>query len=117
MISNLNFERTQKHLKYLTVLSLGLVLCLSAMPAHARQNQPGESQSAVAPQDTQPQGQPQTQPDPAMQPQQNAQPQGQPDQQAQGQGNQPAVPDTLTLPAGTVIRVRVDEWISSDRSS
>ncbi len=52
-----------------------------------------------------------------MQPQQSAQPQVQPDQQAQGQGNQPVPPETLTLPEGTVIRVRVDEWISSDRSS
>ena len=28
-----------------------------------------------------------------------------------------ALPQTLTLPAGTVIRVRTDEWISSDRNA
>ena len=25
-------------------------------------------------------------------------------------------PQSLTLPAGTIVRVRVDEWISSDRN-
>ena len=48
-----------------------------------------------------------------------AQPQQQPEAQqppAQGQPNQAALPQTLTLAAGTVIRVRIDDWISSDRN-
>jgi hypothetical protein len=119
MIPYFTAESKQRHLKSLMALSLALVFCVGAMPAHAQQNQPDQPQSTVAPQDSQAQGQPQeAQPDPAMQqPQQAAPPQGQPDQQAQGQPNQPVLPETLTLPAGSVIRVRVDEWISSDRSS
>jgi len=118
-IPNITAKRKQQHLKSLMTLSLGLVLCVGAMPAHAQQNQPDQPQSTVAPQDSQPQGRPQeAQPDPAMQQQpQAAPPQGQPDQQAQGQPSQPVLPETLTLPAGSVIRVRVDEWISSDRNS
>jgi hypothetical protein len=42
--------------------------------------------------------------------------QEQQDQQPQGQPNQPVPPQTLTLPAGTVIRVRADDWISTDRN-
>ena len=121
MIPNWMTECTQGHLKPLMILSLGLAICVGPLPAHAQQNQPTEAPSTAAPQDSQTQGQaqgqPQAQPEPAMQPQQSAQPQVQPDQQAQGQGNQPVPPETLTLPEGTVIRVRVDEWISSDRSS
>jgi hypothetical protein len=82
------------------------MLCAGALPA-AQQNQPdqsGEVQGSVAPRDSQAQGQPDS---PAQQ---------QPDAQAQGQPNQAVLPQSLTLPAGTVVRVRVDDWISSDRN-
>jgi hypothetical protein len=101
MIPNLKAYRNQGHLISLMTLGLGLVLCAGTLPAHAQQNQPVEVQDNVAPADSQMQGQPQ----------------GQPDPQAQEQPNQPVLPQTLTLPAGTILRVRVDEWISSDRNS
>jgi hypothetical protein len=90
--------------KSLILAGLGLAFCAGALPASAQQNQPGDIQGAVAPQDSQSQGQP------------DSQPQGQPDAQAQGQPSQAAPPQTLTLPAGTVVRVRVDEWLSSERN-
>jgi hypothetical protein len=90
--------------KSLILAGLGLAFCAGALPASAQQNQPGDIPAAVAPQDSQSQGQP------------DSQPQGQPDAQAQGQPNQAAPPQTLTLPAGTVVRVRVDEWLSSERN-
>src|ERR1700676_3878479 len=91
----------------LIIVGLGLVLCAGDLPAAAQQNQPdqpGEVQGSVAPPDSQAQGAPDS---PAQQ---------QPDVQARGQPNQAVLPQTLTLPAGTVIRVRVDDWISSDRN-
>jgi hypothetical protein len=94
-------------LNSLIIVALGLMLCAGALPAAAQQNQPdqpGEVQGAAVPQDSQPQGQPDS---PAQQP---------PDAQAQGQPNQAVLPQSLTLPAGTVIRVRVDDWISTDRN-
>jgi hypothetical protein len=90
--------------KSLILAGLGLAFCAGTLPASAQQNQPGDIQTTVAPQDSQSQGQP------------DFQPQGQPDAQAQGQPNQAAPPQTLTLPAGTVVRVRVDEWLSSERN-
>lgn len=109
----------QGQLKSLMTLSLGFLFWFGAMSTHAQQNQTDQNQSTATPQDSQTQEQPPAQEDSAMQPQpqQNAQPQGQPEQQAQVQPNQPSPPETLTLPVGTVIRVRVDEWISSDRNS
>ncbi len=91
-------------MKSLTIVGLGLVFCAGALPAAAQQNQPDEVQGNVAPPDSQPQGQ-----------RDSSAPQ-QPDAQAQGQSNQAVLPQTLTLPAGTIVRVRVDEWISSDRN-
>jgi hypothetical protein len=82
------------------------------LPVCAQQNQPDEVQSTVAPPDSQAQGRPDS---PAQQ-QPDAQPQGQPDAQAQEQPNQAVLPQTLTLPAGTVVRVRIDEWLSTDRN-
>ncbi len=116
MIPKMKTRTYHGYLKSLMVLSLGLLFCGGALPAGARQNQPSDVQT-----DPQAQGQPQGQQDgpggQQMEQQQNAQPQGQPDPQAQGQPNQPTLPQTLTLPAGTIVRVRVDEWISSDRNS
>ncbi len=106
-------------------LGLGLALCSFAPALSAQQDQPGDVYAA-----------------PMQQDQQNAQDQGGPDQNMQQgppqqgmrkglppqgmrqepppQGVQPppeqAVPSSLTLPAGTVIRVRVNEWLSSDRN-
>src|SRR6202166_4602251 len=94
-------------LNSLIIVGLGLVLCAGAIHAAAQQNQPdqpGEVQGSMAPQDSQAQGQSDS---PAQQ---------QPDAQAQGQPNQGVLPQTLTLPAGTVVRVRVDDWISSDHN-
>jgi hypothetical protein len=99
-------------LKSLTIAGLGLAFCVSSLPASAQQNQPGQAQATVASPDSQAQGQPDS---PAQQ-QPDAQPQGQPDTQPTGQPNQAVLPQTLTLPAGTVIRVRIDEWVSTDRN-
>jgi hypothetical protein len=99
--------------RYLATAGLGMALCASALPAAAQQNQPDEIQPATPSPDSQAQGQPDAAP--ALQ-QPDAQPQGQPDAQAQGQPNQTVLPQSLTLPAGTVVRVRIDEWISTDRN-
>ncbi len=94
-------------LKSLTIAGLGLAFCVGALPASAQQSQPDEAQATVASPDSQAQGQPEA----------PAQPQdAQPNTQAQGQPNQAALPQTLTLPAGTVVRVRIDEWLSTDRN-
>jgi hypothetical protein len=116
--------------KPLMILGLGLVLGATTTPAAPTQNQQDQAQPSTMPQDSQPQGQvgspdqarPQDQQDPTMQqPQppsqpQDVQPQGQPAPQAQGQLNQGPPPQSLTIAAGTVIRVRVDEWLSSDHN-
>jgi len=92
---------------FVIIAGLGLAFCAGTLPAAAQQNQPdqpGEVQGTVAQPDSQAQGQP------------DSFPQQQPEAQTQGQPNQPVLPQTLTLPAGTVVRVRVDEWISTDRN-
>src|SRR5580704_16932863 len=94
-------------LNSLVIAGLGLALGAGALHAAAQQAQPDQSsevQGAVAPQDSHTQEQPDSA---AQQP---------PDAQAQGQPNQAVLPQTLTLPAGTVVRVRVDDWISTDRN-
>jgi len=107
----------QRYWKPLLAFSLGVVFCVSAMPAAAQQNQQGDIQNGAPPPDSQdqPQGQPQSTygSGPMQQQPPYAQQQG---PQAQDQTNQPVPPQTLTLPAGTIIRVRVDDWISSDRN-
>lgn len=115
MIPKMAGKKSWVLLNSMIIAGLGLALCAGALPAAAQQNQPdqpGEVQTTVAPPDSQAQGHPDS---PAQQ-QPDAQPQGQPDAQAQGQPNQPVLPQTLTLPAGTVVRVRVDDWISSDQN-
>jgi hypothetical protein len=100
--------------KSLTIVSLGLAFSLGAWPASAQQNQDpaDEGQGTVARPDSRTRGQQEI---PAQQ-QPDVPPQAQPDAQAQGQPNQAVPPQTLTLPAGTVIRVRTDDWISTDRN-
>lgn len=104
MISKMAGKKSWALLKPLTIVGLGLAFCVSALPAAAQQNQPGEVQATGASQDSQGQGQP------------DSPPQQQPDAQSQGQPNQAMLPQTLTLPAGTIVRVRVDEWLSTDRN-
>src|ERR1700687_875836 len=104
MIFTMAGKRNLALLKSFIIIGLVLAFCVGALPAYAQQNQPGEVQSAVAPPDSQAPGQPES---PAQQ---------LPDGQAQGQPNQAVLPQTLTLPAGTVVRVRIDEWLSTDRN-
>ena len=98
-------KRYQNLAKLLAGGAIGLMAC--TLPLHAQQNYPdypGQVQPAPAQSGSQPQGQPQRQP------------QNQPEAPPPEQANQAGVPQTLTLPAGTVLRVRVDEWLSSDRN-
>jgi hypothetical protein len=115
MIPKIAGKNNRIQLKSLILAGLGLVFCAGAWPAAAQQkppDQPGEVQAPA----TTPDSQGQTPPDSSAPQQPDAQQQGQPVPQAQGQPNQAAPPQTLTLPAGTVIRVRTDEWLSSDRN-
>jgi hypothetical protein len=98
--------------KSLITFCLVLSFCAGSGPACAQQNQPGEVQAAPALPDSQAQGLPES---PAQQ-QPEAQPQAQPVPETQGQPGQALLPQTLTLPAGTVIRVRIDDWLSSERN-
>ena len=97
----------------LIIIGLALATCAGACPAFAQQNPPEDAAPAVTAPDSQAQGQPAP---PEQQQPPDAQPQGQPDSQTQAQPSQAVPPQTLTVPAGTVIRVRTDEWISSDRN-
>jgi len=123
MISKLAGKKARALFNSLILVGLGLALCTYTLPAGAQENQPdqsGQVQATAPPQDSQPQMQPDSTPQSQPQQQPDAQPQGQPerqpDAQAQAQPNQAAPPQTLTLPAGTVVRVRVDEWVSTDRN-
>ncbi len=107
MISKMAGKKNRVSSMLLIIAGSGLALCAGAWPVAAQQNQPdqpGEVQDTVGQPASQVQGQPDT---PAQQ---------QPDAQAEGQPNQAVPPQTLTLPAGTVVRVRVDEWLSTDRN-
>jgi hypothetical protein len=68
-----------------------MAFCIGALPADAQQNQPDRPGFS-----------------PVQQPS-DAQPQGQPSQQV--------LPQSLTVPAGTIIRVRIDDWLSTDRNA
>jgi hypothetical protein len=131
-------------LKSFPVAGLGLALAVGALPAFAQESgprsdvqanfpppsSPAEVQSgspAEQPQADQPQMDqqpPAAQPDsrdqaPPSAPQQSdapPQPQGAPQASSQAPANPGPLPQSLTLPAGTVIRVRVDDWITSDRN-
>jgi hypothetical protein len=84
--------------KTLTLLGLGLAVSIGALSASAQQNQPGDVQANIE--------------------QQNPQDQIAPNQAGPNDPapNQAIPPATLTMPAGTIIRLRVDEWLSSDRN-
>jgi len=99
-------KRNRNLSKLLAIGGIGLLACVRPLPLRAQQNYPG-SLGEAQPAPAQPQDQPQTEEPPA---------QGQPEALPPGQPNQAVVPQTLTLPAGTVVRVRVDEWLSSDRN-
>jgi hypothetical protein len=89
--------------KLITMLGLGFALSFGTLSASARQNQAGDVQATVQQQN--PQDQSPTGPAPANQaPMDQAAP------------SEAAPPATLTLPAGTIIRVRSDDWLSSDRN-
>ena len=105
-------------LKSLTIMGLGLAFCVGALPSAAatestRTNLVEMSRATIAPSGFT--GRRNSRAGPAQQ-QSGPQAQGQPDTQAQGQQNQPAPPQSLTLPAGTVVRLRIDEWLSTDRN-
>ena len=112
MVSKILVRKNWVVLKSLTILGLGLAFCAGSLPASAQQSQPYEGQGTVAQPDSRIRGQEEF---PAQQ-QPDVPPQGQTDAQAQGQPNQAVPPQTLTLPAGIVIRVRVEDWISTDRN-
>lgn len=131
-------------MKLQATAALALVFCAFTLPARAQQNPQNQDQTAP-PQEAQPQAQPdaqtqdqtaapngqqpdakpqgemnqgtadQGQPAPSDQQQPAVLPHSQPEQKSEPQANQP-VPATLTVPAGTVIRMRIDDWISSDRN-
>ena len=84
-----------------------LAFCVGALPAWAQDQSspPDEPAPQQQPSDAQPQAG-----DAAPLPQPQEQPQGAP---AQGARTAPA---TLTLPAGAVIPVRINQWLSSDRN-
>ena len=105
----------------LIMAGLGLAFCLAASPISAEQSQLAEVQAAGQQrQDFQTQAAPdqvvpQNQPDPQSDPSAQNQGQGAPPSQT-AQPNQALPPQSLTLPAGTVIRVRTDEWLSSEQN-
>ncbi len=113
MIPRMARAKNQNPPKSLIIIGLALATWAGAWPAFAQQDPPENAAPAVTAPDTQAQGQPAP---PEQQQPPDAQPQGQPDSQVQAQPSQAVPPQTLTIPAGTVIRVRTDEWISSDRN-
>lgn len=123
MISKSAVPKPRAPWKSLAALGLGLALGIAPWPAAARQAQSSEAQANFPPPNSQDQAQAQDNapPQDSAPPQQGAQPA--PDQppapgapQAQAPANSGPVPQSLTIPAGTIIRVRVDDWISTDRS-
>src|ERR1700722_12867883 len=106
--------------------TLVLAVCLGALPLGAQQGQSPDP-SNMPPNDPGNSGQ---QPPPSY----NNGPQGPgpssgqyPPQYQMNQGNQPyyqapppqanvGVPSTLTIPSGAVIKIRVNEWLSSDKN-
>jgi len=112
MISRMAVTKNWVVLKSLTIVGLGLAFYVGTLPASAQQGQPDEGPGTVAQPDSRIRGQQEF----PVQQQPDVPPQGLPDAQAQGQPSQAVPPQTLTLPAGTVIRVRVEDWISTDRN-
>jgi hypothetical protein len=83
----------------LTVGSFVLAACFTPLPAAAQypKNQPSQNDATVQQQEVQP--------DPGAGPQNGPPP-----------SSEPSVPASLTLQAGTVIPVRITEWLSSDKN-
>jgi len=101
----------------LAIGALALGISLSALPASAQQNQQQDQQQ----QDQQQQQQDQSQQNQAPQPPPPAQQQAPQtyDQQAppqEGPAETAPVPDSLSLPPGTVVQVRTSDWLSSDHN-
>ncbi len=103
-----------------------LAFCMAALPAGAGQNQSSSpaappDQPATSSEPTPAEQQDAQQPDPQPQDQQNsgdagpAQPAPQEPQTAPAQPA-PNLPARLTVPAGALISVRVNQWLSSDRN-
>ncbi len=108
---------TRNWINYFAISGLGLALTLLAPAISAQQDQTGAVSAAPVEQEQQP-PQSQSAPDQAVpQPPPELDMQQAPqDQGPQKAPPQQAVPQSLTLPAGTVIRVRSNEWLSSDRN-
>lgn len=106
--------RTQPHTQrrriMMAVSAIALALCLGTSPA-ILPTLTAQDQSSV-PQATQQQETNQPATDANLQQAAPPPPSAQPDGALPAQ----AVPETLTLPAGTVISVRTTEWLSSDRN-
>jgi len=115
----LNVEHETRHLMYqLAVAILGLALSLSLPPvskAQDQQNQSGDPAATSDPAATPPPAA--AAPDDPPAPPQNppAAPRAMPPGAPSAASNAP-VPDSLTLPAGTVIVVRTHQWLSSDQN-
>lgn len=88
MIRTIKRNDCWSHSKILTLIGLGIAITSWALPVSAQQNQAGGVQATVEQQD----------------PQEHAGP------------NQGLPPEMLTIPAGTIIRLRIDEWLSSDQN-
>ena len=87
-------------------------------PAEVQSGSSAAQQPDQQPAEAQPDSQDQAAPSapPSDAPQQSMPSQAQPQPPSQAPANSAALPQSLTLPAGTVIRVRVDDWISSERN-
>jgi hypothetical protein len=112
---------TNRDVPWKSLLTIGIVLALGVAPrpSAAQQTRAGEAQANFPPPDSQDQMQsPEREQAPDSAPPQGTQPtSGQPDQPPpQAQPNSAVAPQSLTLPAGTVIRLRVVDWISTDRN-
>jgi type II secretory pathway pseudopilin PulG len=95
--------------------ALALGFCLGAMPASAQQDQDQQRQDQQQQQNQQQQQDQQQQQAQPPQAPQNEPPQNTaPDAQQYGPQDNYTVPDTLTLPAGTLVQVRTTGWLSSD---
>jgi hypothetical protein len=117
----MNTSHKNNHINEMRTFSAGVAIssllfgmCLLALPAKAQ-----DDANQAPPQDQQTQGNPQIQGAPQQQPPSNAGPgpgPAQNNQQAGPVANEPQLPATLTIPAGEEIRVRVNQWISSDKN-
>ena len=102
MSSKIWTNRNRVPSKYLAVSGLALAFCFGSVVVSAQENQQGPGEVSATPMQQDQQGAPEQAP-----PYQGMQQQAPPNQVA---------PPSLTIPAGTVIRVRTDEWLSTDRN-